>query len=141
VAERARHDPLIAAHDVRVADGPSVVVPADERLLRRALSNLVENAAKHGASPITLAAASDDDRVVLTVTDAGAGIPAGARARVVEPFYRLDRARTPGAAAGGFGLGLAFVRRVAEAHGGALAIEDAEPHGCRVSLVLPLGHG
>ena len=72
---------------------------------------------------------------------------AAERARVLEPFYRGDRARTPSPTAtalgGGFGLGLTLAQRVAEAHGGALTLEDAHPPGspqpgCRVTLYLPL---
>ncbi|MBI1733898.1 MAG: ATP-binding protein [Candidatus Rokubacteria bacterium] len=129
---------------MRVAAGPPVTVLADERLLRRALWNLVENAAKHGAPPIVLDAGADGDHVVLAVTDHGPGIPAAARARVLEPFYRVDRARTPGIATSGFGLGLAFVRRVVDAHGGMIAIgpasAEAGERGCRVTLTLPAKH-
>jgi signal transduction histidine kinase len=143
LAARAQDDPLVAGRQVRVADGPPLVVTADEALLRRALWNLVENAAKYGAPPITLAAAREGDRVLLSVSDEGGGIPPGARARVLDPFERLDAARTPGAAApAGVGLGLTFARRVAEVHGGtiavgAAAVADGRERGCRVTLALP----
>jgi len=118
---------------------------ADEALLRRALWNLIENAAKYGAPPITLAAERAGERVSLSVTDAGQGIPAASRQRVLDPFTRLDAARTPGAAApSGFGLGLTLARQVAEVHGGSITIEPAETvggveRGCRVVLSLPAG--
>jgi two-component system, OmpR family, sensor kinase len=120
-----------------------VSLVADEALLRRALWNLVENAAKYGAPPITLAAASEGARVTLSVADEGPGVPPEARERVLDPFYRLDPARTPGGAApGGVGLGLTFARRVAEVHGGAIAVgaatvEGGNERGCRVSITLP----
>jgi signal transduction histidine kinase len=141
LAERARHDPTVAGKTVRVRDGERLTLVADEALLRRALWNLIENAAKYGAPPITLAAVREGDRVLLSVADEGAGIAPEARARVLEPFYRLDPARTPGGTApGGVGLGLTFARRVAEVHGGAITVGDADgQHGCRVTISLPIG--
>jgi signal transduction histidine kinase len=141
LAERGRHDPAVAGRPVRVEDRGPLTLVADEALLRRALWNLVENAAKYGAPPITLAAARESDRVVLSVADEGPGIPPEARERVLDPFYRLDAARTPGAAApGGSGLGLTFARRVAEVHGGAITVgADPSGRGCRVALALPVG--
>lgn len=145
LAERAGHDPVTAGTAVRVAAGPPLTVVADGALLKRALWNLVENAAKYGAPPITLGAARDGDAVALSVTDAGEGIVPGERERVLAPFYRLDRARTPsapGEAPRGFGLGLTLARRIAEVHGGRIAIGPAETvdgreRGCRVTITLP----
>jgi signal transduction histidine kinase len=145
VAERAKHDPLTADKDVRVDDGPSITVTADETLLRRALWNLVENAGKYGAPPITLGATRDGDRVTLSVSDEGPGIVSGDRERVFAPFYRGDAARTPaadGAPRRGVGLGLTLARRVAEVHGGTIAIESVSeasgrPRGCRVVIAIP----
>ena len=137
VAERARHDPTTAGRDVRVEPSAEPVrVVADEALLRRALWNLVENAAKYGAPPITLRAMHTGPDVVFAVDDEGPGIPVEARQRMLDPFQRLDTARTPGGATpGGFGLGLTFARRVAEVHGGRIAIGGER--GCRVTLTLP----
>lgn len=143
LAQRAGHDPAVGPAAVRVGDGAPLVIIADETLLRRAVWNLVENAAKYGAPPIGLAAERDGRRVGIVVEDAGPGIPAEARARVLEPFYRLDAARTPaGAAPAGFGLGLTLARRVAEVHGGEITIgpasvADGREQGCRVVLSLP----
>jgi two-component system OmpR family sensor kinase len=145
VAERAAHDPMVAGRSVRVAEGPAFEMVADGALLKRALWNLVENAAKYGAPPITLAAKRQGDRVTLSVTDEGSGIPPAERGRVLTPFYRLDRARTPRAPDGpprGFGLGLTLARRVAEVHHGTIAIgpaatEDGRERGCRVAITIP----
>jgi signal transduction histidine kinase len=116
---------------------------ADPALLKRAVWNLIENAAKYGAPPITLAAEREGSDVVLSVTDEGAGIPPEERERVLAPFYRLDKARTPEGPAHGFGLGLTLAHRVAEVHGGRIVIGpangDGGEHGCRVSLILPAG--
>jgi signal transduction histidine kinase len=146
VAERARADPATAGAEVRVADPPRARIQADRALLRRALSNLVENAAKYGRPPIELGARATAEGVTLWVADRGEGIPPEERERVLAPFYRGDRARTPGAgtAPRGFGLGLTLARRVAEVHGGRILIgpaarEDGREHGCRVTLWLPPG--
>ena len=138
LAARAHDDPVVAGRPVRVVDGPPLGLVADETLLRRALWNLVENAAKYGAPPITLAAAREGDRIALSVSDEGAGIPAGLRERVLDPFQRLDAARTPGGP-GGVGLGLTFARRVAEVHGGTITVgaTAAGDRGCRVTIALP----
>jgi two-component system OmpR family sensor kinase len=144
LAERAQDGPIVAGRAVRVRGGEPLTLVADEALLRRALWNLVENAAKYGAPPITLAAAREGQRLALSVTDEGPGIPPAARERVLEPFQRLDAARTPGPVApAGAGLGLAFARRVAEVHGGAIEIgaasaADGREQGCRVTIWLPV---
>ena len=157
VAERARHDPVVAGREVRVIPGPSTPVIADAALLRRALWNLVDNAVKYGAPPITLALTRQEDRVSFSVTDEGAGIAADERERVTQPFYRgdvpvratLGSARTPGAGGEpprGVGLGLTLARRVAEVHDGALAIGPASTdggreRGCRVVITIPASPG
>jgi signal transduction histidine kinase len=141
LAARAQHDPALAGRPVVVRERDSPTLVGDEALLRRALWNLVENAAKYGAPPITLAATREGDRVELSVADEGPGIAPEARERVLDPFYRLDAARTPGGAApGGVGLGLTFARRVAEVHGGAITVGAGErQRGCRVTISLPVG--
>ena len=130
---------------------------ADAALLRRALWNLVDNAVKYGAPPITLALTRQADRVSFSVSDEGAGIAPEERERVTQPFYRSDdavraplgSARTPGAGGEpprGVGLGLTLARRVAEVHDGALAIGPASTdggreRGCRVVITIPVSPG
>ncbi len=142
VAERARRDPATAgqAVETRVEGGPAVV--GDTALLRRALWNLVTNAARHGAPPIRVDARAAGPWVLLSVSDEGPGIAPSDRERVLEPFARVDRARTPDGAAAGFGLGLTLARHIAAAHGGGLEIGPARvtngrDEGCRVALRLP----
>jgi signal transduction histidine kinase len=108
-----------------------IVLLGDRRLLEQALSNLVENALRHGAGTVRLAATDGDGSLTLTVTDEGEGFPSGFAARAFARFSRPDRSRgTPGA-----GLGLAIVASIATAHGG-VATATREPAG--VKLVLPL---
>lgn len=122
--------------DTRIA--PDLIVRADRQLLAQAVSNLVDNAAKHGiaegedGAAIRLTAALEGDSVVIAVEDQGPGIPADQHERVVERFVRLDQSRTKP----GNGLGLSLVAGVMKLHGGQLLFEDNAP-GLRVKLVLP----
>jgi two-component system OmpR family sensor kinase len=142
LAERAVHDPALAGKAVRVEATGALPLVADAALLKRALWNLVENAGKYGEAPVTISATPRDGSMVFAVSDEGPGIPAEERARVLEPFFRGDKARTPSAAgtpSQGFGLGLTLARRIAEAHGGSLRVEAVHPdgRGCRVVLTVP----
>lgn len=138
VLARAAADPLTAPLEVAVDPRRfpgGVYLRGDCALLRRAVFNLVENAAKYGAAPVVLGFEARPDAVALTVTDGGPGISADERERVVRPFARGDLARTPGRS--GVGLGLSFASRGAEVHGGRLGLEDPPRRGLRVVLYLP----
>ncbi len=113
--------------EVRAAGG-DLTVTADPLRLRQALGNLVDNALRHGAGAITLAASATDGGVALKVSDEGAGFAPDIAGRAFERFARGDAARTRG----GTGLGLAIVRAIAEAHGGRASLE-----GAGVRLWLP----
>jgi len=110
------------------------VVRSDPDLLRRALTNLTVNAARHGAERCWLGAAAVGEQVQFTVDDDGPGIPEESRARVLQPFARLDPSRS----GSGTGLGLALVARFALRSGGSVEIEDSERGGARLILALPL---
>ena len=134
--ERAGLDRALAGKELIVEPVPaSLTLEADATLLKRALWNLLENAGKYGAPPITLSVEAKDGFAIFRVSDRGAGVPDAEREKVTSPFYRSDRARTPGS--GGFGLGLTIARGIAESHGGSLRIEDAGP-GCRVVMTAPV---
>jgi signal transduction histidine kinase len=123
-----------AAHFDVSAGGDCAVVSGDERLLRRAMRNLLENAQRYGGGDVSLATRLRSGRVELSVCDRGPGVPAAARERIFEPFYRL-----PGHAeqAGGVGLGLSLVRQIAERHGGSVRCEPREGGGSCFVLSLP----
>ncbi|MFM2449495.1 MAG: hypothetical protein RIS44_1945 [Pseudomonadota bacterium] len=124
--------------------GSAVTVQGDERLLRRALRNLLENAQRYGQTTTSAASMPPEigvalhqigDVVELRVCDRGPGVPAAQRERIFEPFFRL-----PGHAekAGGVGLGLSLVKQIAERHGGRVRCEAREGGGSCFVLVLPL---
>ena len=111
------------------------LVRGDERMLRRMLANLVENAIRHCPEGTRIRLSSGPGRqggAALLVEDDGPGIPPEERGRVLEPFVRLDASRTTA----GTGLGLALVGAVARRHGARVALEDAAP-GLRVVVDFP----
>ncbi len=116
------------------ASGDAVVVPGSERLLRRALRNLLENARRYGGGEVEVAVARLGRAAVLKVCDRGAGVPEAYRERIFEPFFRL-----PGHAEreGGVGLGLSLVRQIAQRHGGQVRCEPREGGGSQFVLSLP----
>ncbi|KWO39678.1 histidine kinase [Burkholderia sp. MSMB1459WGS] len=124
------------ALDVSTLDAPAAHV-CDPKLVARALLNLIRNGARYASRKVVLAATRDrSGALVLSVDDDGPGIPAAERARVFEPFQRLDSSRDR--QTGGFGLGLAIVRRVAQVHGGDVRLEDSALGGARFVITLPV---
>jgi signal transduction histidine kinase len=101
-----------------------VFTRCDRTRITRLLTNLIDNAARHATSQITVIVRAEESSAVLEVIDDGAGIPAEAREVVFKRFTRLDTSRNRDA--GGSGLGLAIARQIAEVHGGTLTIEDSE---------------
>ena len=126
-------------------DAPAAVpVRGNRELVGQALANLVDNAIKYAApgsqangqaAPvIVVKAASDSERIVLTVADGGPGIPEPMRDRVVDRFVRLEQSRSvPGS-----GLGLSLASAVARLHGGELKLADNGP-GLKAVIELPRG--
>ncbi len=106
-------------------------------LMKRALSNLLDNAIKYGGSEITVHLNQEKGNVVLAVEDRGTGIPAAQRASVKRPFVRLESARSDST---GSGLGLAIVERAARLHDGEFILEDNVAGGLVARMVLPV-HG
>jgi PAS domain S-box-containing protein len=124
------------AEDVPPVDG-------DERLIRRVLEEMVDNAMKFSpeggevritARTVTVAEA-EGAYVGVTVEDEGIGIPAPDLQKAFSEFRQIDGSKTR--AYGGLGLGLSFARRIVEAHGGRLSIESEEGRGTRVTMTFP----
>jgi signal transduction histidine kinase len=106
----------------------------DERLLRRAVRNLLENARRYGGADIELSLVPVAQGLEIAVEDRGPGVPEDQRERIFEPFYRM-----PGHAeyAGGVGLGLSLVRQIARQHGGQVRCEARPGGGSRFVIQLP----
>jgi signal transduction histidine kinase len=138
-----RHEPvellgMTAEEAARVdatVDGVPTSVLGEDRLLRRALRNLLENARRYGGSEVEVHVRARGGRAEVSVCDRGPGVLEAMRERIFEPFFRL-----PGHAeqAGGVGLGLSLVKQIAERHGGSVRCEGREGGGSRFVLSLPL---
>lgn len=114
----------------------SFVVLGVERLLRRAVGNLLRNARRYGGSEgVCVTLDTEGGSVVLHVDDSGPGVPEDERDDIFRPFYRTKSASE---SQGGWGLGLAMVRTIAERHGGSAECSAAPGGGARFTLRLPL---
>ncbi|HSG75707.1 MAG TPA: ATP-binding protein [Burkholderiales bacterium] len=119
--------------DVKVGAAPIAPFAFARMALRRAVSNLIDNALRYAGEPVEVEARREGAEVVIEVLDRGPGIPAAETERLKQPFTRLDPARS---GRGGAGLGLAIVERVARAHGGRLALAARPGGGLAARLTL-----
>ena len=102
--------------------------------VQRMVANLVENALRHGGSDVEVATTVENGRAVVEVRDRGPGIPPDQVEHMLQPFTRLDAARS----GAGTGLGLAIVDRIARMHGGEVKLLPWEGGGLRARIELPL---
>ncbi len=115
---------------VDVTAPPGLVLKLRADAMRRAITNLVDNARRHASRVLLSAAAPDPRSVIVTVDDNGPGIPPGRRESVFRPFES--------GAAGGTGLGLTIARDIVRAHGGDIALENSPLGGLRARIRLPV---
>ena len=136
--EAARRALERAGEDVGKLSAPPPPIPfaADPTLVGRALANLIDNARKHGAGLDRLTVRADGTTVAFEVSDLGRGFAPGDETRVFERFYQ--GADPDAGARGSLGLGLALVKRIADAHGGRVQADNRPGGGARVVLELPL---
>jgi two-component system phosphate regulon sensor histidine kinase PhoR len=121
-----------------VSCGPGIRVFANRTLVHQAVANLVSNAIKYSptGSSVEVEGRLAGDVVEIEVVDNGPGIPAKHLPRIFERFYRVDKARSR--ELGGTGLGLALVKHIALAHGGAVDAQSVVGKGSRFTIRLPL---
>lgn len=122
--------------------GYDITFPRHERVryscqpgaMRRALSNVIENAVKYG-DRVRVAIAETASQIMIQVEDDGPGIAPDEQERVFAPFYRIEKSRSR--ETGGVGLGLTVARTIVRAHGGEVWLKRADSGGLRVELAFP----
>ncbi|HEY7788266.1 MAG TPA: ATP-binding protein [Casimicrobiaceae bacterium] len=126
-----------AGCDVRLANGPPVMVQIKPTAVSRVASNLIDNALAYGRGPVDVSATQQRDDVVIDVADRGLGIPRADVERLKQPFTRAGEARVREDGAAGAGLGLAIVDRIARLHGGSFDLLGREGGGTIARVTLP----
>lgn len=115
--------------------GTLAPLPLRPLAMQRLLSNLLDNAYRHGSADATIQTENLGNSIRLSVLDRGPGIPPEQTAAALQPFSRLDAARS---GQSGAGLGLAIVAQIARMHGGTLALLPRPGGGLEVRVTLPL---
>lgn len=123
-----------AGADVRLESAPAMPALCRPLALKRALTNLLDNAAKYGGRA-RVSLAKQEGHLRIDIDDDGQGIPDHLRENVFSPFYRIESSRNRGT--GGTGLGLTVARSVISAHGGDIELHNRPGGGLRVSVRLP----
>ena len=103
--------------------------------MRRCLTNLLDNALKHG-NKVAVSLSRDERLAEIAVEDNGPGIPDARREEAFRPFHRLDEGRN--LQTGGSGLGLAIARDIARAHGGDIVLDKSALGGLKATIRLPV---
>jgi signal transduction histidine kinase len=121
-------------HSVSFAETGRLSYPCRPLALRRALSNLIDNAASYGAHAVVRLEATPDGPHII-IEDNGPGIPVADLERIFEPFVRLETSRST--ETGGIGLGMAIARDIIRRHGGDITLTNRTEGGLRVEIDLP----
>lgn len=122
--------PAEARLAVRVEGGGDIRLRMSAENAAIVLANLIDNSARHGATLVSITAASAGGKATILVSDDGAGISPSNRGRIFEPFFTTRRD------AGGTGMGLGIVLALLKAHDGTIRLVDSE-RGTRFEIILP----
>jgi signal transduction histidine kinase len=117
--------------------GETATAMVDERLIARAVRNLMANACRHARQTVRAETLISGETIWVHVDDDGPGVAEVDRQAILRRFGRLDQARNSDS--GGAGLGLAIVSSVARAHGGEVVVGDSALGGARISMSFPVG--
>ncbi len=130
---------LANAHNITMAVrlAERLVFHGDEEKLRRAFSNILDNAVKFNVDGGRIEVTGDQSptELMVTVANTGPGVPEAQIHQVFDQFYRVEKSRS--IQHGGFGLGLAIVKRIVELHGGKVKLESQQEAWTRVTVILP----
>lgn len=132
-AQKLNKDVVITLHHQGISENQTFYF--EERLLARALSNLLRNALRYGRKQIQMSISQTDIDFSICVDDDGTGVPEKDRATLFDPFTRVDESRSRDT--GGFGIGLAIVKQVADWHHAIVTVEDSSLGGARFVMRLP----
>jgi signal transduction histidine kinase len=128
---------LVEEYDVRFVFKSSIdTLVGQEDLIKSLLLNLCFNGIKacsQSGGSVSLEAERQGDGVVLSISDTGVGIPKESLTRITEPFYRVDKSRSPGH---GVGLGLTLCKQIAEIHGAEMIVESTYGVGTTVKILF-----
>ncbi len=131
VVHDARRNGIQISYDM---DEP-VELPLARNAFKRCLTNLIDNAARHGET-VSITGERNGSVLEFIIDDDGPGIPEEMREEVFRPFFRLDQSRN--VATGGTGLGLSIARDIVRTHGGDISLSDAPSGGLRATIRIPI---
>lgn len=132
---RARLNPIAKKNNIKLTlTGTQAFIPGSATVLSEMIYNLADNGIKYNkdGGKVNIDVADSGEKVLLTVSDTGIGIPASEQARVFERFYRVDKSRSK--EAGGTGLGLSIVKHGAQFHNAQISLESAPGSGTSVEI-------
>jgi signal transduction histidine kinase len=121
--------------EVEITAAGDVVTIGNPEHLARMFRNILDNAIRHAAHRVVVAATTTSETVQVEISDDGPGIPVEDRERVFDRFVRMDASREH--ISGSTGLGLAIAKEIATVHGGHIIITDSPGGGARVVVRLP----
>src|SRR5579875_314845 len=121
----------------RMLPDQGIYVEIDEDKMTQVLYNIISNALKYSpeGGQVTFSIHQNEDKVIVSISDEGMGIPKESIGKIFDRFYRVDKARTR--KMGGTGLGLAIAREIVDAHGGLIWADSEEGKGTTISFSLP----
>ena len=137
IIESTKGLPFLSSFVVNYDLLPDLELRGDALYLKQLIRIILENAGKYVPSggKIRISLQSDEDKVKILIEDNGPGLPPDALEVIFDRFYRVDEARSRQVP--GHGLGLSIAKRIVDAHGGRIWVENVEPHGARFCVVLP----